>query len=84
MPSNEGETRMPYDERLGEADRLLVRLLSSMGSGHVHHARLLAAQRELRKANRGGGRDDRRRLVRAVRIMSEVLLEEVLTEQAQR
>jgi len=75
---------MSFTEQLDEADRLISRLLSSPGSRLVHNAELRAAQRELRKANRGGGRDDRRRLVRVVEIVISILSNEVLTEQARR
>ena len=67
-----------------EAERLLQRLLTFMGSGHVHDAEVRILTREVMKLNRGGGKDDTRRLRRVVRIMSKVLFEEVLTKKGGR
>jgi hypothetical protein len=71
-------------KELDDADKILQRLLTSTGSRLVQNAQLRAAQRELRNANRGGGKDDRRRLVRVVQMISRVLCEEVLTDKGRR
>jgi hypothetical protein len=71
-------------KELDDVDKLLQRLLTSKGSRLVHNPYLRAAQREIRKANRGGEKDNWRRIVLAMQMISIVLVEDVLTEAARR
>jgi hypothetical protein len=65
------------NRELDETNRLLASLLSSKDLRLVHNLELRAAQRELRRASKGG-KDESRRIVRAVKLISKVLCD-VLT-----
>jgi hypothetical protein len=56
-------------------------LLTSEGTKLVHEGQLRTALRELRAIRReGGGKRDRRRLVRVVALISQIVCEEFLNE----
>ena len=64
---------------LDEAIAILERLLKSEGSELAHEGRLRKTLRELKTIKRGG-KTDRRRLIRAVALISKVVCEEFLKD----
>jgi len=67
-------------KELDTAIATLTRLLASEGAKLVHRGQLRTALRELRRIRHGGGgKRDRRRLVRVVALISQIVCEEFLT-----
>ena len=66
-------------KELDAAIATLNRLLASEGTKLVHEGQLRKALRELRQIRHGGGGEqDRRRLVRVVALISQIVCEEFL------